>query len=140
MFDTQRNEVLLEALERHGFRSGFPNMADFGRDARFVTLVHISGVVLDLALGCMPFEDELIERSTEYPDPEITARLPTPKDLIILKAIANRPQDQIDIRTIAEIRSNLDTKRIERWVREYGELLETPHLWDEISKLLATST
>jgi hypothetical protein len=63
-------------------------------------------------------------------------RLPTPEDLVIMKAIAHRPKDLEDIRTIVEKYPNMDVQRIEKWVRAFGEVLETPDLWGMIKSLL----
>lgn len=111
-------------------------MAEFAREARFIGLLHrASGVAIDIALGCMPFEDEVIARSTEHRSDTLAVRLPT----VILKAIASRPQDFVDIQTIAEIHPTLDRVRIEYWLTQYGELLETPELWPKIESLLGVS-
>jgi len=59
-----------------------------------------------------------------------------PEDLIILKAIASRPKDLEDIRNIALTYPDMDRARIEYWVREYAELLETPDLWEQTKALL----
>jgi hypothetical protein len=69
-------------------------------------------------------------------DEALRLRLPTPEDLIIMKAIAHRPKDLEDIRTIADKYPNLDVKRIEKWVKAFGEVLETPELWNLINSLL----
>jgi hypothetical protein len=41
-----------------------------------------------------------------------------------------------DIRTIVENSPNLDVKRVEEWVKAFGEVLETPDLWDLVKPLL----
>jgi hypothetical protein len=53
-----------------------------------------------------------------------------------MKAIAHRPKDLGDIRTIAEKYPNLDMGRIEEWVKAFGGVLETPDLWDLVKPLL----
>ena len=63
-------------------------------------------------------------------------RLPTPEDLIILKAVAHRPKDMGDIEAVIAVQEHLDTKRIAFWVRQFAELLETPELWTDLEKLL----
>ena len=137
ILDTEKVDKLLEALKSHSFVERFSAMADFGRKARFITMTHQpSGVIVDLALGCMPFEEELLQRSTEYRTGDTVLRLPTPEDLIVLKAIANRPQDHVDIRTIAEVHPKMDRSRIRKWVSQYAELLESPELWSQIEPLL----
>lgn len=64
---------------------------------------------------------------------EIAIRLPTPEDLIILKAVAHRPKDLLDIRTLIETYPNLDIPRIRRWVKEFGKALDKPELWKDIA-------
>ena len=53
-----------------------------------------------------------------------------------MKAIAHRSKDIEDIRTIVDKNPNLDIPRIERWVKDYAELLYAPELWEEIRKIL----
>lgn len=56
-----------------------------------------SGVDVDISLG-LPFEVEAVERSSEHQVGTLTTRLPTPElILIILKAVAHRPKDMLDI-------------------------------------------
>jgi hypothetical protein len=68
-------------------------------------------------------------------DATLQIRLPTPEDLIILKAVAHRPKDMEDIRILADKYPNLDTARIEQWVKSFVEVLEMPALWDDIAGL-----
>lgn len=63
-------------------------------------------------------------------------RLPTPEDLIIMKAVARRPKDLADIQAIAASHPNLDRKRIRLWVEQFGVALDMPELWEMISLLL----
>jgi len=79
----------------------------------------------------------MVERSSiqEFDD-ALRVRLPTPEDLIIMKAIAHRPKDFEDIRTIVDKYPDLDQSRIERWVKDFAEVLETPELWGQIEKIL----
>ena len=84
----------------------------------------------------MPFEVEAVERSEEHQAGAQRIRLPTPEDLIILKAVAHRPKDMGDIEAVIAVQEHLDTKRIAFWVRQFAELLETPELWTDLEKLL----
>jgi predicted nucleotidyltransferase len=69
-------------------------------------------------------------------DNALQIRLPTPEDLIIMKAIAHRPKDYEDIRTLVIKYQNLDYQRIKRWVKDFAEVLEAPDLWTEIKQIL----
>ena len=91
---------------------------------------------IDISLGILPFEEEMVERGSTKTFADLSIRLPTPEDLVIMKAIAHRPKDLDDIRTIASKYPNLDRKRIEEWVKSFGEALELPNLWNQIEPLL----
>jgi predicted nucleotidyltransferase len=110
---------------------------EFARKSRVLLLKHApTETDIDISLGILPFEEEMVERSDIKSFANLSVRLPTPEDLIIMKAIAHRPKDLEDIRTIADKYPNLDVKRIEKWVKGFGEVLETPDLWDLIQSLL----
>jgi len=53
-----------------------------------------------------------------------------------MKAIARRPKDLEDIRTLAVKYADLDFDRMEFWIKNFAELLETPELWGQIEKIL----
>lgn len=55
-----------------------------------------------------------------------------------MKAVAQWDQDLADIRKIVEIAPALDRGRIEYWVRQFGEAMDDPGLWDRIEPLLKT--
>ncbi|MBM3153202.1 MAG: nucleotidyl transferase AbiEii/AbiGii toxin family protein, partial [Chloroflexi bacterium] len=86
---------LLEAAEEAGIEPRIENAADFARKNRVLLLKHTpTDTSIDISLGALPFEEEMVERSTLYEvDEALQLRLPTPEDLIIMKAIAHRPKD-----------------------------------------------
>lgn len=95
-----------------------------------------SGISVDISLGMLPFEEEVVARSVVHQIGDIELRLPTPEDLIVLKAVAHRPKDLLDIVEIFKGHPDLDSVRIEWWVREFAAALETPELWEEVAPLL----
>ena len=117
-----------------------PRIADpvvFARKSRVLLLRHTpSGIDIDISLGILPFEIEMVERSSLFEIGPVKLRLPTPEDLIIMKAVAHRPKDLEDIRSIANSHPTLDRERIRFWVEQFGEALDLPGLWEEILKLL----
>jgi hypothetical protein len=129
---------LLEMAKEEGIEPRVDNAVDFARKNRVLLLKHTpTDTGIDISLGALPFEEEMVERGILHKvDQALQIRLPTPEDLIIMKAIARRPKDLEDIRTIAEKYPDLDVKRIEKWVKEFGEVLETPELWEMIKSLL----
>ena len=131
----------LEAAEEEGITPRIENAADFATKARVLLLRHIiTNTNIDISLGIMPFEQEVIERSSMHEiDDSLQIRLPTPEDLIIMKAVAHRPIDLEDIRTLAVKYTDLDLHRIKSWVKDFGEILETPELWSQIEQVLQSA-
>ena len=126
----------LEAAKEEGIEPRIENAAKFARKSRVLLLKHsITNTNIDISLGVLPFEQEVVERSIVHQiDATLQIRLPTPEDLIILKAVAHRPKDLEDIRTLADKYPDLDTARIEGWVKSFAEVLEMPALWDDIAE------
>ena len=85
----------------------------------------------------MEFEEEMVKRSVLHEfDNTLQIRLPTPEDLIIMKAIAYRPKDYEDIEASAVKYQNFDHQRIKRWVQDFAEVLEAPEIWTEVKQIL----
>ncbi len=137
LLSTQDISRLLKTAKEEGIEPRIENAAEFAKKNRVVLLKHvITNTNIDISLGVLPFEQEIVERSIVHQvDATLQIRLPTPEDLIILKAVAHRSKDIEDIRILADKYSNLDTARIERWVKSFAEVLEMPALWEDIAGL-----
>lgn len=108
---------------------------EFAKRSRVLLLQHTpSQTKIDISLGALPFEQQVIQRSiTHTIDDRLTVRLPTPEDLIIMKAVAHRPKDLLDIQGIIHSNPNLDQGYIHDWVAQFATLLDMPELWDDIA-------
>ena len=128
----------LDEARQEGIEPRIENAAEFAKKSRVLLLQHIgTGTTIDISLGVMPFEQEMVVRSSiQGFDDSLQVRLPTPEDLIIMKAIAHRPKDLEDIRTLVDKYPSLDVQRIKRWVKDFAEVIETPDLWGQIEKIL----
>jgi len=130
------NDLLIVAHEE-GIQTRIENADEFARKHRVLLLRHKdTSINIDISLGVLPFEEELVKRSSLRQAGSISIRLPTPEDLIILKAVAHRQQDLMDIQALVESHPGLDRMRIENWVRQFAELFEMPELWKDIEVLL----
>lgn len=130
---------LLELAKDEGLIPRLSNVEEFARQSRVILLQHAeSGINVDISLGLLPFEVEAVERSQEYEAGSLRVRLPTPEDMIILKAVAHRPKDMLDIEAIIATQTDLDEQRIEFWVSQFAELLEAPELWQDVEVMLRT--
>ena len=137
IYDPDDIARLIATLAQFELYPLFDGAEVFAQESRVIPLRHApTEIVVDVQIGCMPFESEVIERAMPSGDPGVPLRLATPEDLVILKAIASRPKDLEDIRNIARTYLSMDRGRIEYWVRQYGELLETPELWEQTLALL----
>lgn len=124
---------ILEMAKEEGIEPRTDKVMEFAQKSRVLLLRHIaSGANIDISLGALPFEEEVIARSTVYDVGLLSVRLPTPEDLIILKAVAHRPKDLIDIQTVIDSHPDLDIKRIKQWVTSFADILEMPSLWTDI--------
>ncbi|MEW6285339.1 MAG: nucleotidyl transferase AbiEii/AbiGii toxin family protein [Chloroflexota bacterium] len=137
LLSTRDIPKFLDLARREDIVPRHSDAEEFARKSRVLLLKHVpSGIEIDISLGVLPFEEEMVERGSAKSVANLTIRLPTPEDLIIMKAVAHRPKDLEDIRTIADKYPNLDVKHIEKWVKEFGEALEMPELWNDIEPIL----
>jgi len=128
---------LLHEAANQGIEPRILNPIEFACKNRVLLLRHVaSGTDIDLSLGMLPFEVEMVERSTVLEVSSLQLRLPTPEDLIIMKAVAHRPKDLADIQAIAGSHPDLDKERVRFWLKQFGEALDLPELVKDIEKLL----
>lgn len=128
---------LVDAASEQGITPRIADAEVFARKNRVLLLQHQnSGININISLGILPFETEMVERSQNLKVGSLYLRLPTPEDLIILKAVAHRPHDLTDIQAIAASNPDLDRERVQFWVEQFGTDLELPDLWKNISHLL----
>jgi hypothetical protein len=131
-------EVLIASGAAYGFLPRIPDAVEFARNTRILLLRYAEGEIdIDLSLGGLPFEYEVIDRSSMIDvSPEISIRVASPEDIVIMKAIAGRGRDMMDIENIIQANPDLDVERIRRWVREFSAVLEMPKIHDALEKLL----
>lgn len=116
-----------------------PRISDairFARQNRVLLLRHLaSGIGVDISIGMLPFEREAVKHAYTFNTGEFSIRIPMPEDLIIMKAVAHRPRDIEDIRSIIANHPDLDVARVRKVVREFAAALGMPKLWNDIAGL-----
>lgn len=128
---------LLSLANEEGFEPRIANVEATARASRVILLRYRgTKIAADISLGALPFELEAIERSRLLNVGQVKLRVPAVEDLIILKAVAHRPKDLLDIQSLLDANPELDRARIEKWVREYSDLMEMPELWTDVERLL----
>src|SRR5258708_152180 len=95
-----------------------------------------TGIGVDISCGALPFEEEMISRALDFNAGDLTLKVATPEDLIIMKAVAHRKRDLIDIDNLLTVYQDLDLSRVRNWVREFAQVLEMPELVNDLENLL----
>ncbi len=128
-------DEFIEVAKRAGIEPRISEAEAFAKKNRVMLLRHVkSDTSIDISLGILPFEQELVERSMAYQvDDALQVFLPTPEDLIIMKSVANRPKDLEDIRALVDKYPDLDKGRLEMWVKAFAEALEMPEIWNNLA-------
>jgi Domain of unknown function (DUF1814). len=130
-------EELLRSGVQFGFEPRIADAAEFSRETRVLLLRYAPGSIdIDISLGALPFEDEVIDRSTWIEVAGVLVRVASAEDIVIMKAVARRARDIMDIENIIQANADLDVERIRRWVREFSSVLEMPEIYDDLEKLL----
>jgi hypothetical protein len=133
--DFGKEEPFIRILLQH-FAGRIPDAGQFAQERRVLLLRSIRGVGLDVALGALPFEELLVQRSSffDYP-PGIPLRTCSAEDLVVLKAFAGRGQDWVDVeRIIVRQSGKLDWSYITEQLRPLAELKESPEILDQLDR------
>lgn len=134
--DKDLNHFLAQATTV-GLTPRIKHPAQFMRRSAMLLLRHdVTGTPIDINQGRIPFEFLAVKRAKMKRCGGVNIPIPTPEDLIVMKAIAHRPKDFEDIRGIVESQPRLNVEYIRKHVREFGEALDMPELWGAVSPLL----
>jgi hypothetical protein len=91
--------VATRLLER--FSPRMPEASAFALEHRVLLLRGSSGLPVDIAFGCIPFEERCVARAGEFDFGEVRLLTCSAEDLIVLKTFAGRERDWADIESIA---------------------------------------
>lgn len=137
LLEERRWKRFLSAGVRFGF---FPRVEDalvFARRSRVLLAHHKpSGINIDISLAALPFEEESVAQVRWTKAGKLSLPLPTPENLIIMKAVAHRPQDMADIMALLDANPRLNLRRVRRWVKEFSIALDAPDILSDLESLL----
>jgi predicted nucleotidyltransferase len=95
---------VVDGLLAH-YRGRRPDAREFALRHRVLLLSTPTGIGVDVALGALPFEADMIARATDVEfEPGVALRICSAEDLFVLKAFADRLQDRADVAGIAQRR------------------------------------
>jgi predicted nucleotidyltransferase len=95
-------------------------------------------MIVDMLVAVLPYEEQAIRRAELIEVEGLSLPICTAEDLIIHKAIADRPKDWLDIEgIILRQRGRLDTVYVRDWLAQFAEALEKPELLTRFNGLYA---
>ncbi len=134
--DERSLDHFLDMAMAQGFKPRIPDAVSFARRSAVLLLEHqASRVGVDLTICRLPFDSDAIDRSRLIVMGDLQFSVVAPEDLIIMKAIAHRPQDFQDIRAVVRANPQLDVRRVRTQVQEFAKALDMPELWEDIAVL-----
>ena len=108
---------LERTLIAEGWSVGRTHGAEQPSGPDFVRFVSSDGVMtLEIQTAKTDFQREVVRRAAVTDD---GVRVASPEDLIVLKLIANRPKDQVDLLALVAL-TDLDWAYVERWADAWG--------------------
>lgn len=114
------------------------NPVSFAQELFVILLQSSTGVDIDLIIGFLPYEESAYERVQWLAYDGVEFPVCTAEDLIIHKAISERPQDWADIEGIIQRQqNNLDQNYVKRWLWEFASLLEKPDILNKYEAYLS---
>jgi hypothetical protein len=136
-FENKFASAILEAYEPR-----IPDAATFAQQHRVLLVRTSAGIDFDVSLAALPFEERMIERSSnvEYL-PGVELRICSAEDLIVLKCFANRTQDWQDVSSVVTRQgaANLDWDYTLSSLEPLVALKEEPRIFERLNSLLLPS-
>jgi hypothetical protein len=137
VIDDRDLDSFLRLAEAEGLTPRKTRPREFMRRSAMLLLRHdATGIHIDINQARLPFEHAAASRARMRRFGGISIPMPTPEDVIVMKAVAHRPKDLEDICGIAESHPRLDISYIREHVQEFGDALDMPELWEDIRRLI----
>lgn len=123
------------------FVSRVPEAGAFATKHRVLLLSSGKGIPIDVALGGIPFEERCVTRATEFDFAEARLLTCSAEDLVVLKAFAGRPQDWVDIESVAvRQHQKLDWKLVFEELEPLATVRNVPGLLDRLRQLRSSAS
>ena len=138
ILDRQDWASFLEAGREFGFVPRIDGALDFAETSRVLLVLHRpSGIPIDIVLGALPLEDEIVRGARKVEIAGVRLPLATPESIVVMKAVAGRARDIADIEGILEVQDRLDLDWIRTRLTEFDQALGQTDLLDEFNRTFA---
>lgn len=113
------------------------NAREFALANRVLLIESRSGVGLDVALGGIPFEEEMTRRATWFEfTPGLSLLTCSAEDLIVLKAFADRGQDWTDVKgVIIRQQGKISWDYVRKQLEPLCRVKEAPEILPHLDKI-----
>jgi Nucleotidyltransferase of unknown function (DUF6036) len=117
---------LYDALEERDFAVPEPYRSGWVDQVKGLNLVKLKryvgdrGIDVDLFLAESRFQEEMLQRRRMAEVEERALWIASPEDLVLLKLLAGRPRDLIDVNDVLFTQAPLDVEYMRRWAGELG--------------------
>jgi len=130
-------QEFLSRARAAGFFTRVPDAVAFTVKSRVFLLRHEgTKVPIDLSIGFLPFEEETVRRARLMKTMRFEIPVATPEDLLILKVIAGRPRDIVDMEGLLAANPGIDRGRVRSATAMFAEVLEAPEILETLERLL----
>ena len=130
-------KAVVRAAE-HGLLPRIEEPVAFARRSRVLLLKHEpTEIDIDVMLGVLPFEFAAIDNGRMTQIGGLEVNLPRVEDLLVMKAIAHRPRDLLDVEGLIDAHPDADLSDVRRWVREFSNAATMPELLDDFDRIVA---
>ena len=132
----QNEERIIDAF-LGSFEHRFEDMRTFALERRVLLLQTPQGFPFDVSLGGLPFEERLMERSTQFAYlPDASLRTCSAEDLVVMKAFAGRDIDWLDVKgVLIKQQTGLDWALIMRELEPLAEWKEDPSILPKLHEI-----
>jgi hypothetical protein len=128
---------LLDRAKSWRVRPRINDALEFARTTRVLLLVHDpTNIEIDLSFGMLPFETELVARAKPRKIRQVTFPLASAEDIVVMKALAMRARDVVDIEGILQSGAPLDLERVRETVAQLSAVLESDDHLSELDRIL----
>jgi hypothetical protein len=131
----QEERYVDELLKLYNGR--IPDAREFALTNRVLLLVSNNGIPIDVALGGIAFEENMVSRASLYEFlPGLTLPTCSAEDLVVLKSFADRARDWADVETvIVRQRKQLDWEYVFKQLRPLCQAKESLEIIEHLERL-----
>ena len=114
------------------------NALEFAKRSRVLLLRHEpSAIDIDVILAGLSFEQEAISRHRSTAIGDFNIPLPRVEDLLVMKAIAQRPKDVQDLEALLVTHPETDLPAVRHWLNEFAKATSDSELLERFDSLVS---